>query len=873
MSADNLAWAEAYARAGMAVLPVWYEAEIGGQCACDKGEACDRPAKHPIPRQGIKQATTDLTRIRAWWQEHPRANVALATGEVSGTIVIDVDTGDGKEGDVSITTACADKGGVPRTLTARSGSGGAHYFYRFRRNQFTRKIGFLKHVDYLSDGGYVIVAPSRNLKGAYAWAEESGLDSPDAIEGMRTQLAELPEWFDGLEGRGRSGRKPDPASRQAATRRARMVNGAAIEFNARDPKWLQVVRDALAHIDPDARDLWVKFGIVLGRAFERSDDGWAVYEEWASRSSKFSDKGTTEFMRNYYYVESLNMPQGGEPATIASIFGTAQEGGWTYSFRDGLDSRPIVSYRAGRAKEAADLVLRHLSGERESDNDGEGRVYAFGSGLGQVIQTHDFGAMYSKDGLPPNGWPMKVVSYTPMALGTRITHSCTIMRFSPTGSTQQVECPPEVSQLMLSQYSRSFPRLNGVVQWPIVVDARLAGFDAPYDARAGLVFSLPESLDLSKLRGTRKEAERAYKWLLEVGLEGFPLEDREKSTALALLLTFMQRRAMRTAPAFLITAPVQGTGKTALARFASRVVHGRSLAAASLSGVAEEQRKSITATLIDNAPAHLFDNLKEGTAFNSEDLAVSLTADEWTDRRLGVSEKVTLPNRTVWVFTGNNVTLKGDLRRRFVTVRLVSKLKKHYTQKFTRVLDEWAVEHRDEVLHALSAIGLWGAQLDPSLLKSESGFSDWDRQVRLPVMELTGIDPFLSSAEQNHEEEEDEEAESIASIVVAWAMTVGGGTSTVREFVLKVEDAGKGGDSERRLAAAAFRSGVALLRGIREDKLTPEDYGYAIKVLQDRLIEMSGTDVSFVRTGLKNKVAVWQLKNGKGLWERVSSGF
>src|SRR6476659_10136637 len=104
---NNVDWALAYAAAGFAVVPVWYPAPEGGRCACEKGEACDRPAKHPIPKQGVKQATTDTGRIRAWWSEHPDANVAIATGEDSKCIVIDVDTGDGKEGDIAITQACA----------------------------------------------------------------------------------------------------------------------------------------------------------------------------------------------------------------------------------------------------------------------------------------------------------------------------------------------------------------------------------------------------------------------------------------------------------------------------------------------------------------------------------------------------------------------------------------------------------------------------------------------------------------------------------------------------------------------------------------------------------------------------------------------
>ena len=305
-------WALALAEQGFAVLPVWWpDPDSPTGCACGKPD-CDRPAKHPIPSQGVKQATKEPTRIKSWYAEHPEANVAMATGAISGVICIDVDTGGDKEGDVSITVACAGHGGVPRTLTARSGSGGRHYFYKFRTNPFTRKIGFLKHVDYLGDSGYVIVAPSRNLKGAYAW--DAGTDIAD----LRAQMAELPEWFDKLVGTDKKPKTKKPGGDGSGKK----------DF---DPQRLQDIarlRDALRAIDPDSRDLWVKFGIILGRAFNGSDDGWQLYEEWAARSPKYTDKGTAERMHTLYHKESRNPPQGGEPATVASIFAEAIDAGW-----------------------------------------------------------------------------------------------------------------------------------------------------------------------------------------------------------------------------------------------------------------------------------------------------------------------------------------------------------------------------------------------------------------------------------------------------------------------------------------------------------------------------------------------------------------
>jgi Bifunctional DNA primase/polymerase, N-terminal. len=63
----------AYARKGLQIFP------------------CQPRAKRPATANGLKDATTDPDRIRAWWHQEPAFNVAVATGAVSGIFVVDVD--------------------------------------------------------------------------------------------------------------------------------------------------------------------------------------------------------------------------------------------------------------------------------------------------------------------------------------------------------------------------------------------------------------------------------------------------------------------------------------------------------------------------------------------------------------------------------------------------------------------------------------------------------------------------------------------------------------------------------------------------------------------------------------------------------------
>ena len=89
---SHLDAALAYARAGLAVLPLHHP--IGeGKCSCRK--ACGSIGKHPHTRNGYYDATTDEATISAWWERWPNANIGIATGMISGLVVLDVDPKNG----------------------------------------------------------------------------------------------------------------------------------------------------------------------------------------------------------------------------------------------------------------------------------------------------------------------------------------------------------------------------------------------------------------------------------------------------------------------------------------------------------------------------------------------------------------------------------------------------------------------------------------------------------------------------------------------------------------------------------------------------------------------------------------------------------
>jgi hypothetical protein len=170
-----------YAAHGIPVYPVhWPRPTQGGvslACSCRRGAACDRPAKHPLVRHGIHDATTDPGQLERWWQRWPQANVGLATG-----IVFDALDVDGPAGLAALRQ-------LARTVDLRlsgplvaTGGGGWHHWFA-QTGLGNRPPRGLAHVDWRGIGGCVLAPPSRHASGrAYRWLRH--LD--------RTALPEVP---------------------------------------------------------------------------------------------------------------------------------------------------------------------------------------------------------------------------------------------------------------------------------------------------------------------------------------------------------------------------------------------------------------------------------------------------------------------------------------------------------------------------------------------------------------------------------------------------------------------------------------------------------------------------------------------------------
>lgn len=164
ISITNLRAALQYAERGWYVFPV-YEV-FDRRCAC--GRACGRPGKHPRTPNGWKDSSVDPGMIESWWRRFPEANIGVACGP-SGLLVVDVDPRN--NGDETFSDLELRHGAFPKTLTAITGGGGAHYFYDVVGVEGKFKGRVLgQGVELQGFGQYVVAAPSSHVSGQiYRW--------------------------------------------------------------------------------------------------------------------------------------------------------------------------------------------------------------------------------------------------------------------------------------------------------------------------------------------------------------------------------------------------------------------------------------------------------------------------------------------------------------------------------------------------------------------------------------------------------------------------------------------------------------------------------------------------------------------------------
>jgi hypothetical protein len=323
-------------------------------------------------------------------------------------------------------------------------------------------------------------------------------------------------------------------------------------------------------------------------------------------------------------------------------------------------------------------------------------------------------------------------------------------------------------------------------------------------------------------------------------------ESASESAFLSHVLSEAARVAIDRCPMFFYDAPSAGTGKGLLQEMAARIVHGSDPALRPWVGDHDEIRKALYAAVLAGDRSLWFDNLPDGHKTRSPELCAFITSSTWTDRKLGESTSVGVPNKMVVCASGNNITPTGDLARRSLVIRMDANTERMKERTFRiPLLREYVMAHRAELLvDALTIIRAYDqvTMVDPDITKGMPvplpSFERWSHFCRNPLIWLGLADPVIT---QN---ETDDETTSVGSIYEALSAQFGDREFTALDVAHLVNGIT---DSSGELANQMMQNGC-------KEPNNPTKIGYWMRGYRDRISNgLKLTHAGMTKVGVKWK--------------------
>lgn len=492
-----------------------------------------------------------------------------------------------------------------------------------------------------------------------------------------------------------------------------------------------------------------------------------------------------------------------------------------HAHRDKYHLRQLLEFLGVPAAEARHKpLIRVVAGEldrvvgaAEKELAARGRHYQSG-GLVVSVATD-----------PTTGDPAIVPTSLP-ALTRELSVAATWEKYD--GRAQDwVRCDPPARHtgvLYDAQHFRHLPPLAGLARQPYFreqdgVLVTQAGYDASsqrfgvFDARQ---FVLPEPTP---------EAAREALALLEGLLTEFRFVAKtDLAAALAAIFTAVTRPSLPYAPGFHVRAPVFGSGKTYLCELIGAFAGPAGNSKVSYPATSEEATKVILSLLLTSPAVIEFDDMDTDWAPHGT-IKRMLTAEQITDRILGVSKTATVSTRTLFLGSGNNVGPVRDLLRRVLTIHIDPRCAVPATLRYHgNPVEKVRHERARYVTAVLTIIEAWRRAGSPrSSVENIVTFSGaWSDYCRQPLIWLGHPDPASALINQV---QHDPDADALEGLLTEWHAEFRSVPTTVRKAV----------------EVAEYRNG-ALLEAMREfpveerGEINRSKLGWLLRKHADRVV-------------------------------------
>jgi hypothetical protein len=504
----------------------------------------------------------------------------------------------------------------------------------------------------------------------------------------------------------------------------------------------QRIDAALARLDPDSPyDTWLSVGMAL-HAWNPVA-GLDLWERWSARGAKHRPGETAAKWGTFR----------GDGITLGTLFALARaDGAGAPPAPKAGTERPVVRVTG---RQLRDVIADAWAAVLAAQDDRGPRLYSRGGTLACLCRASG-----------PHAAPRIEEVSEARAYGLLLRAATWV----GAGDDPPAARPPrEIARDFLVFPHPSLPALDAVVAAPYFDERGVLVARPGYNAAARVY--LHESGARADVPSSPTPADVEAARALIVGdlFADFPFaapSDRAHAVA-ALLLPFARRMVDGPTPLHLIEAPVPGTGKSLLAETIAQIAQGRSAEPMTLGRDEEETRKKITAVLGQGRAIVLWDNVRDGLSAAS--LAAALTARSWSDRVLGHTRMIDVPNQATWIATANNPDLPLEIARRAVRIRLDPRMDRPWRRDGFRhdPLRAWVAAHRGALVGAvLLLIQAWIAAGRPVAARRLGSFEAWS-QVIGGILAVAGIAGFLDNLDELYELA-DADGREWRELVAAW---------------------------------------------------------------------------------------------------------
>jgi hypothetical protein len=270
---------------------------------------------------------------------------------------------------------------------------------------------------------------------------------------------------------------------------------------------------------------------------------------------------------------------------------------------------------------------------------------------------------------------------------------------------RSVHLPSSFVAHYLARHDGALPAVTAVATLPLLLPDGTLLSGRGLNRERGIVFRVPNALEALLPRAedcTATAVAEAMRFLTDEWFCDVAADYAGKCILIAAALTILERLLLPERPAFFVTAGQRGGGKTTAANMIAIAVLGRRASAAAWSPNEEERRKAMLTYYGEGVPLIVWDNIPRGAVISCASIEKALTAETYSDRVLGVSEYRTVPATGIHLFTGNNISPRGDLASRSLIAHFTVDRPDPENRQF-RHPDPlaWTEAHRGQILRAL----------------------------------------------------------------------------------------------------------------------------------------------------------------------------